>query len=528
MPATATALAVNLVAVGFLLYRLAPDVNAKPLYQDEALAGLVSAEPLSSVVRTVIRDRGGAPLHFVLAHVALTLDPSPAALRWLSVVFALATVPLCYDLGRRLAGPLAGGTAAVVAASSQMLGIYGTFGRMYSLFAFTAALAVDLFVRATERRTRGAVLAAAAAAWLLPAVHPFGIILVAAEAGVALVLWRGKPLRAVLPVVAIVAATIPFVLADLRLADRYSAGLSGQSGLVTPFRATYVSARALGSFAGGREPLVLLFFALAALGFVVLAGRRSPFAALACVALVVPPVVLVLGRSTGGATDHLEARQLIFWLPLWAALIGVGTARAVRDVHPALRVLSLALLCALALLAPAAIADPRTAPSGTQEAMAAPAAWLLTHVERNDVLFPNSPVFLAALHATHGVATVPREEPSLVLRAVRRATLPIGSVLVAVPLDQGTVSVVALRRRLGAGFEVRPYRRWLIIRAAGPFRDRGAVVVAAARALSAARASIDGQSVGLEGYFHQSLGSLRAALRVLRADQQARATSTSS
>ena len=81
-------------------------------------------------------------------------------------------MPLCFDLGRRLAGPVAGGTAAVIVATSQLLGIYGSFGRMYSLFAFASALAVDLFVRAAELRTQ---LAAAASAWLLPAIHPFGL-----------------------------------------------------------------------------------------------------------------------------------------------------------------------------------------------------------------------------------------------------------------------------------------------------------------------------------------------------------------
>jgi len=367
MPATAAALAVNLAAVGFLLYRIAPDVNGKPLFEDEALAGLVSAESLPNVLRTAVWDRGGAPLHFVLAHVALALHPSPAALRWLSVVFALATVPLCFDLGRRLAGPVAGGTAAVIVATSQLLGICGSFGRMYSLFAFASALAVDLFVRAAELRTRRAVLAAAASAWLLPAIHPFGLILVAAEAAVALVLWRGHPLRAALPVLAVAAAMIPFALAD-----RYSAGPTGHSALVTPLQMMKVAVRALGAVAGGREPVFLLFVALALLGLVILAKRRAPFALLACLAIAVPPVLLVLGRSGGGDSGHLSARQLILWLPIWAALIGVGTARALHDLRSALQVISLAALTVLAVLASSAIPDPRTAVSGTSEAMAPP------------------------------------------------------------------------------------------------------------------------------------------------------------
>ena len=62
---------------------------------------------------------------------------------------------------------------------------------MYALFAFAAALAVDLFVRCVQRPTTGTVAAAPAAAWLLPAVHPYGGIVVAVEAAVALFLCAG-------------------------------------------------------------------------------------------------------------------------------------------------------------------------------------------------------------------------------------------------------------------------------------------------------------------------------------------------
>ena len=130
----ATMLAPPLALAGlttFLFVRLLPDVADKPLHEDEAVAGLISARPLGDVLHTVVLDRGGAPLHFVLAHLALSIHDSPEVLRWLSVVFALATVPLCYDLARRLAGPLAALSAATLAATSQLLAVYGTFGRMY-------------------------------------------------------------------------------------------------------------------------------------------------------------------------------------------------------------------------------------------------------------------------------------------------------------------------------------------------------------------------------------------------------------
>src|SRR5580765_1135279 len=91
-------------AVGFLLARALPDITHKPWHEDEAVAGLISARPLGEVLHTVMLDRGGAPLHFVLAHLAFAIDGSPRTLRWLSLVFALSTIPLCYDLARRLAG----------------------------------------------------------------------------------------------------------------------------------------------------------------------------------------------------------------------------------------------------------------------------------------------------------------------------------------------------------------------------------------------------------------------------------------
>src|ERR687897_1141434 len=97
---------------GLLLYRIAPDVGGKPLYEDEAVAGLISMRPLDEVLETVMLDRGGAPLHFVLTHSVFALDTSAEALRWLSVACAVAAVPLSFDLARRLGGAAAGLVAA--------------------------------------------------------------------------------------------------------------------------------------------------------------------------------------------------------------------------------------------------------------------------------------------------------------------------------------------------------------------------------------------------------------------------------
>jgi len=256
--------ALTLVAsAAFLLARIVPDVSGKPLFDDEVVAGLTAVHPFGQLLDIVIFDRGGAPLHFVLAHLALWFDASPEALRWLSIVFALATIPVCWNLGRRLGGPVAGAVAAIVAATSSMLAVYGSVGRMYALFAFASALAIDLFVRALDRRTPRAAFVAALAALLLPAVHPYGLVVVAVEAAVALAIWRGRPLRPALPVLALVVLLTPFVIADVRLSERFGVTASGDGSVAPPDFAAKQLGEALAAFAGGAGVLALLFFGLA-------------------------------------------------------------------------------------------------------------------------------------------------------------------------------------------------------------------------------------------------------------------------
>lgn len=510
-PAAPAACAAAVVLLGV---RLLPDVRNKPLYEDEALAGLVSALPIGELLPTVLYDRGGAPLHFVLGHIALALEPSPTALRGLSVVFALATVPLCYDLARRLGGPVAGATAALLAASSQMLGIFGTFGRMYALFAFVAALAIDLFVRAVSLPTRRAVAIAAAAAWLLPATHPYGGVVVAAEAIVALALWRGRPLRGAVPVVVVLVAMLPFALANLRLAGRFAVGNDGSS-VVDVDRSLRIVGRAVGGFAGGTEPVVLVFVALVVWGTVWLARRATPVVLFAALAGALPLAVLTFGRSTADLSAQVATRHLIFALPFWVAFAGVGTARLASLLPRSAAPVLVAAVTVAALLAPSAVVDPRTAASGERTGLAAPAQWFRERVDTGYVLFPNSPVFFAAVADASRARSLSREQPVLITRALRRVQLPVRAVIVAVPLDGTRLDPSALRDRLADDATVAAFRLWVLVELPGPFAEQVAILSATRRALGAIDASATVQSPRVSGFLRQGTASLCGAIRDL-------------
>ena len=506
---TASGPAVAVIGLMALLCaRLLPDIAGKPLHEDEAVAGLISARPLGDLLHTVVLDRGGAPLHFLLAHVALAIDTTPESLRWLSLIFALATVPVCYDLTRRLAGRSAGLIAAALTGTSQLLLVYGTFGRMYSLFAFASALAADLFVRALERPQRREVLAAAAAALFPLAVHPFGVFLFGAEAVVALWLWRGRSLRAGLPVLAVALLALPLLLADLRLSDRYApeAGQDLDSGT----SAGDATLHALGGAAGGRGVLLALFVLLAAAGIYALARRRPAVAAFAAITIAFPPVVLAVASAAGIAGDRLGPRHLIFMLPLWIALVAIGAIQLGAMLPPKARIATFAAIVAAAALAPSAVSEPRTIPTGAEQAVAAPAAWLATQLGPGDVLYPYSPVFFAALPAAKEARAYSRE-PVALARAVKR-TGATHTVFISIPLREPLNGDGNALRRAGVRF--RAFTSWLILVSRGPFANGTAALRSTAELLKIATPLVTESNA--HAYVEQIRGTACAALVRLR------------
>jgi hypothetical protein len=74
-----------------------------------------------------------------------------------------------------------------------------------------------------------------------------------------------------------------------------------------------------------------------------------------------------------------------------------------------------AVAIAAAVLAPAAVADPRTSSSENTDAT----TWVRAHVRAGDALYPYSPVFLAALPQASVAQALPRE-PVALARILRR------------------------------------------------------------------------------------------------------------
>src|SRR3989440_6573728 len=143
--ATGVLTAVVAGALGWLL-------GLWPPHEDEALALFVGRGSLGDVLHTVVAERGGAPLHFLLAWAVVHLGGGLTALRLVSLVFAVASVPLIALLGSRLADPATGVVASVLAAASWVFLFHGVFGRISSLFLCTSPLSCLAPLSALARR----------------------------------------------------------------------------------------------------------------------------------------------------------------------------------------------------------------------------------------------------------------------------------------------------------------------------------------------------------------------------------------
>jgi hypothetical protein len=103
-------------------------------------------------------------------------------------------------------------------------------------------------------------------------------------------------------------------------------------------------------------------------------------------------------------------------------------------------------------------------------------------VEDNDVLYPYSSVYLAALPEAGRARGLPRAQVQSLVAALDRIDYPAGDVFVAVPV--GTTGVGQVERGQDFG-------SWLLVRVEGPFDDEERVLQAIDRTLASAQAQLE-------------------------------------
>jgi len=481
---------VTLVAAAFLLHQL----MAWPPHEDETLALFVGRDTLPGVIDHVTRDRGGAPLHFLVAWAVAHLGFGLGGLRLASAAFALASLPLVALLARRLTEETVALVATVLFASSWLFLFHGVYGRMYSLFLFSSLACTLALLVALERGGRGRWALWVVAALLTVATHPYGVLLLGGQATYVLLTQRHRLREAALAGSVVLVLGIPFWLTDLVLADRFDVGVGGGGRrLGGPEAIARYLWRSAGDASAGWWPVTLAVVVAAAAGVVLL--RREARILVLCLFGV---TVAAFATARMGGSASPESRHLIFLAPLFVITVAATLVRLGRR-SPAVAVVLVAALVATDV----AWAWHRTAPlfewepDARQAARAEAEAWLADTSRPDDVLFGYEPLYLGAWERNRSFPTtvVPRADPRLALRTIERAGSLGRGVWVLDASERNNIRPrLEIDYRLptpAAAFEARVFGPFLVIRTREPTRTPKTFLYDSARAL------LVGQQLGI-------------------------------
>jgi hypothetical protein len=322
------------VAVGIV----ARFVQRSPLWLDEALSVNIARLPVSDLLEALWHD-GHPPLYYLLLHFWMeVVGESDAALRALSGIISVATLPLAWVAGRRLAGAAGARWAVVALALSPFAVRYGTETRMYALVMLLVLAGYLVLTDALERPTWGRLGGLTLISGLLLLSHYWAFYLVAAV-GLVLVFraWRRPADRASTVRVTIAVAAggllfLPWVGGFL-----YQSAHTG-TPWGSPFRPTAILQTTLIDMGGGAVTEaslyggVLLVLALLGLFAVRAAGsmvdldmRTAPTVRWE---LAVVTLVIAIGTVVGYATNAtFQGRYAATVVPLVLLAVAVGLAR---------------------------------------------------------------------------------------------------------------------------------------------------------------------------------------------------------
>jgi|RhiMethySRZTD1v2_1073278.scaffolds.fasta_scaffold23495_5 hypothetical protein len=481
---------VTVAAGAFLLHQL----MAWPPHEDETLALFVGRDSLPGVVEHVTRDRGGAPLHFLVAWTVAHLGFGLGGLRLASALFALASLPLVALLGLRLAGRRVALVATVLVAPSWLFLFHGVYGRMYSLFLFCSLLCTLALLEALERGGRGRWALWVGAALLMVATHPYGILLLGGQAAYVLAARRDRIRAAVVAGVAVLVLGIPFWLTDLVLADRFDVGVGGGGEkLGGPAAVLRYFWRSAGDATAGWWPVTLAVVLAAAVG---LQWLRRPGRTLVLCLVGFTFAAFALAKLGGSASP--ESRHLIFLAPFFAIAVAATVVRIGRRTPT----IAVALTVGLVLVE-IAWAWHRTSPlfewepDARQAARAEAESWLAATSRPDDVLFGYEPLYLGAWERNRSFPTtvVPRADDRLALRVIERAgDLGRGVWVLDASRRNNLKPRLEIERRLptpSAPYEARVFGPFLVLRTFDRVHTPKAFLYYSARAL------LVGQQLGI-------------------------------
>jgi mannosyltransferase len=157
------------------------ELGRRPLWADETVSVEAAKLPLRELGRYAYRVELNMVLYHGLLHAWRSLDTGEAFTRGLSVLFALATLPVLYALARRLADARVAAVSVLLLAVNVVYVGHAREARSYSLALLLVTAATFFFVRAVQDGRRGDWALYALAVALAVYAHLFAALVVPAQ-----------------------------------------------------------------------------------------------------------------------------------------------------------------------------------------------------------------------------------------------------------------------------------------------------------------------------------------------------------
>lgn len=294
---------------------------------DEALTVGLASQPFTEIPSLLQLD-GSPPLYYLLLRIWIgAFGTSEVATHSLSLVFAVAAVPVGWWAGRSLFGSRAGWITAIVAATSPFLTYFARETRMYSLVTLLALVVAVTFVHAFVNDDRSYTTGFVASSVALLYTHNWGLHLMAAcvvalvPAALAADDRRALLRRATRAFGVIALAYLPWAVVLV--------GQIGETG--APWSYTPTLREALRDVAAlVRDERVLVLLVVAVSGGIggLLAWPRTRLGASAWALITLSVVPIVLGWGVAHFEPSWATRYLAVVVGPMLLLAGWGMARA--------------------------------------------------------------------------------------------------------------------------------------------------------------------------------------------------------
>jgi uncharacterized membrane protein len=307
------------LAVGTVLRTWA--LGRYSLWIDEAATFQFASLPFRDFLRVLWDGQANMALYYALMRVWIRVGESEAALRSLSVIFGVATIPAVYLLGARLFDRATGAIASLLFAVHAFAVQWSREARSYSLLTLLLVLTAYFLVRALTSGRCGYAIALAVTAALAVYSHVFAILVLFALALAAALGARSRAASRSMLIAFLVFGHLCVPMAVFVLLRHGS-----QLAWIQPPTLASVLGFILVVTGGGGAVLSLLYIALGTVGAI--AARERWQTSLLLLWLLAPPVLTLLASL---AIPVFDNRYMVMCVPALTLLAARGLTRLQRS-----------------------------------------------------------------------------------------------------------------------------------------------------------------------------------------------------